>query len=303
MFEKKIRSPEAGDRKERSRVRPEVPFYTQDEPAGGHTKSSHLHHKPLITMRGVKKSYPTPTGDFQALKGIDLDIYPGEFIAIVGKSGAGKTTLINMLTGVDHVTSGEVVVDGMPVHEMNENNLALWRGKTMGVIYQSFHLMPSLSLLHNVLLPMDFCGLYQGRKSDQRAADLLRQVELEDHVNKLPSAISGGQQQRVAIARALANNPSIIVADEPTGRLDSITAETIFRVFQELIDQGKTILMVTHDHSLARRVTRTIHLVDGEVSSQPVHQPAAAPVVARGNRRSSFSRNFGRLFGQAASGD
>jgi putative ABC transport system ATP-binding protein len=292
MFEKRQRA---------SGARQEVPFYTQNEPAGGqHSNHSHLKEKPLIQMRGVKKSYPTPTGDFQALKGIDLDIYPGEFVAIVGKSGAGKTTLINMLTGVDHVSEGEVVVDGMPVHQMDENSLALWRGRTMGIIYQSFHLMPSLSLLHNVLLPMDFCGLYQGRKSDARATDLLRQVELEDHVHKLPSAISGGQQQRVAIARALANDPSIIVADEPTGRLDSVTAETIFRVFQALVDQGKTILMVTHDHSLARRVTRTIHLVDGEVSSEPVHQPAAAP-SGRGPR--SFRSNIGRMFGQATPGD
>jgi putative ABC transport system ATP-binding protein len=291
MFGKNRRAPGA---------RQEVPFYTQNEPSGPRPKPSHLKDKPLIKMRGVKKSYPTPTGDFQALKGIDLDIYPGEFVAIVGKSGAGKTTLINMLTGVDHVSAGEVEVDGMPVHQMDENSLALWRGKTMGIIYQSFHLMPSLSLLHNVLLPMDFCGLYQGRKSDQRATDLLRQVELEDHVHKLPSAISGGQQQRVAIARALANDPSIIVADEPTGRLDSVTAETIFRVFQALVDQGKTILMVTHDHSLARRVTRTIHLVDGEIASEAVREPAGSPAAPRG---SSFSRNIGRLFGQATPGD
>ena len=171
-------------------------------------------------MRGVIKDYEGPTGSFRALKGIDLEIQPGEFLAVVGKSGAGKTTLINMLTGVDHLTGGEVWIDGLPVHELDENRLALWRGRKMGIIYQSFYLMPTLSLLANVLLPMDFCGLYQGKRSAERGLDLLRQVDLEDHAHKLPSTISGGQQQRVAIARALANDPPIIVADEPTGRLD-----------------------------------------------------------------------------------
>ncbi len=220
---------------------------------------------PLIRLRGITKAYETANGAFQALKGVNLDIYPGEFVAIVGKSGAGKTTLINMLTGVDHLTSGEVWIDGAPVHEMDENRLALWRGRTLGIIYQSFHLMPTLSLLHNVLLPMDFCGMFRGRKSAERALDLLRQVELEDHAHKTPSAISGGQQQRVAIARALANDPPIIVADEPTGRLDSVTAEMIFGIFQALVEQGKTILMVTHDRSLSQRVSRTIQIADGEI--------------------------------------
>ncbi len=221
--------------------------------------------EPLIRMRGVIKDYEGPTGSFRALKGIDLEIQPGEFLAVVGKSGAGKTTLINMLTGVDHLTGGEVWIDGLPVHELDENRLALWRGRKMGIIYQSFYLMPTLSLLANVLLPMDFCGLYQGKRSAERGLDLLRQVELEDHAHKLPSTISGGQQQRVAIARALANDPPIIVADEPTGRLDSVTAELIFKIFLELVERGKTIVMVTHDRSLAQRVTRTVHLADGEI--------------------------------------
>ena len=239
--------------------------------------AGHLPQEPIIRLRGVKKAYETAGGQFMALKGVDLDIYPGEFVAVVGKSGAGKTTLINMLTGVDHLTAGEVWVDDAPVHELDENRLALWRGRRLGIIYQSFYLMPTLTLLHNVLLPMDFCGLYQGRKSAERAIDLLRQVELEDHAHKLPNAISGGQQQRVAIARALANDPPIIVADEPTGRLDSVTAELIFSIFLALVKQGKTIVMVTHDRSLAARVSRTIHLADGEIVSEEEALPHLPP--------------------------
>jgi putative ABC transport system ATP-binding protein len=244
--------------------------------------------QPLIRLRNVSKVYKSEAGGFEALKGIDLDVYPGEFVGIIGKSGAGKTTLVNMLTGVDHLTSGEVWVDGIPVHDLGENELALWRGHTLGIIYQSFHLMPTLSLLDNVLLPMDFCGLYRGQSSAERALELLRQVEIEDHAYKPPAAISGGQQQRVAIARALANDPPLIVADEPTGRLDSVTAETIFQIFSRLVQHGKTILMVTHDRSLSRRVSRVIHMVDGRIlntqdsdfaqgSLQPTSQAGTAP--------------------------
>ncbi len=224
---------------------------------------------PLIRMQQVVKVYKTAAGELTALKNIDLDVYPGEFLAIVGKSGAGKTTLINVLTGVDHLTSGEVWMGDVAVHKMNEDRLALWRGRNLGIIYQSFYLMPNLTLLDNVLLPMDFCGLMQGQKSVDRALGLLRQVELEEHAYKLPGAISGGQQQRVAIARALVNRPKIIVADEPTGRLDSSTAEVIFEIFSSLIQQGKTILMVTHDQGLARRVKRTLRMVDGELFPEP----------------------------------
>ena len=222
--------------------------------------------QPLIRLRNVVKAYKTAAGEFRALKGLDLEVYPGEFVAILGTSGAGKTTLVNMVSGVDHVTSGEVWVDDVPVHQLKENQLADWRGLNLGLIYQSFYLMPSLSLLDNVLLPMDLNGLYRNGKSRAQALDLLRIVELEEHANKLPSAISGGQQQRVAIARALANDPPLIVADEPTGRLDTATAETNFQIFVDLNQQGKTILMVTHDRALAERVTRTITLVDGKIS-------------------------------------
>lgn len=222
--------------------------------------------EPLIRLRRVSKTYQTVAGDFPALKSVDLDVYPGEFVAILGTSGAGKTTLVNMLTGVDHLTEGEVWVDGVPVHSLGEDRLALWRGRELGIIYQSFYLMPTLSLLDNVLLPMDFTGRLRNGKSQARARELLRQVGLEEHASKLPSAISGGQQQRVAIARALANDPPLIVADEPTGRLDSTTAETIFAIFEDLHRQGKTILMVTHDHSLAARVDRAIAMRDGEIA-------------------------------------
>lgn len=216
-------------------------------------------------MRGITKHYPTAGGDFPALKGITLDIARGELLGIVGKSGAGKTTLINMVTGIDRLTAGEVWVEDTPVHRLDENRLARWRGSRLGIVYQSFHLMPTLSLLQNVMLPMDFCGRFRPRQSPARALDLLRQVGLEEHARKLPSQISGGQQQRVAIARALANDPPILVADEPTGRLDSTTAEAVFEIFVALAAQGKTILMVTHDTSLARRMSRVAHIVDGEL--------------------------------------
>ncbi len=224
--------------------------------------------QPLIRMRDVVKAYKTAAGDFIALKGINLDVYPGEFLGIIGKSGSGKTTLINMLTGVDHLTRGEVWVEGVPVHQLDENRLAAWRGRNVGLIYQSFYLMPTLNLVQNVVLPMDVCGGYRPGASQQRAEELLRLVELEDHIRKLPSAISGGQQQRVAIARALANDPKFIVADEPTGRLDSVTAEIIFQIFSHLIEQGKTIVMVTHDQGLARRMSRTLRLVDGQIEDE-----------------------------------
>jgi putative ABC transport system ATP-binding protein len=226
--------------------------------------------EPLIEFRDVVKAYKTAGSDFLALRGISFQVYSAEFLGIIGKSGAGKSTLLNVLTGIDHLTSGEVIINRedrrISVHKLNEDHLALWRGKTMGVVYQSFQLLPMLTLVENIMLPMDLCGLYQQKESRNRAFDLLRLVELEEHANKLPKYISGGQQQRVAIARALANDPPILVADEPTGSLDSITADHIFGVFEKLKETGKTIIMVTHDKSLSPRFTRTLFIRDGELS-------------------------------------
>lgn len=232
-----------------------------------------LSSTPLISLRDVYKVYETAAGDFPALRGINADVYTGEFLGVIGKSGAGKSTLLNMITGVDHLTGGDVIVqtDGKPVsiHTLGENDLALWRGRTLGVVYQSFQLLPMLTLVENIMLPMDFCGLYQPGASRERALELLHMVELEEHARKLPNYISGGQQQRVAIARALANDPPIVVADEPTGSLDSVTADHIFSLFERLVDKGKTIIMVTHDNSLAPRFSRHLIIQDGELIPDP----------------------------------
>jgi putative ABC transport system ATP-binding protein len=226
--------------------------------------------EPIVELRDVTKIYSSEAGEFPALRGVSLAVEPGEFVGIVGKSGAGKSTLLNMVNGVDRLTSGEVRVrfgaDDVAVHRLTESDLALWRGRTMGIVYQSFQLLPMLTLVENVVLPMDLCGMYKPRESRERALDLLRLVEVEEHANKLPTQISGGQQQRVAIARALANDPPILVADEPTGSLDSLTADHIFEVFEHLVsEQGKTIIMVTHDSSLASRFSRSLTLADGEI--------------------------------------
>ena len=223
-------------------------------------------------MRYVVKVYSTAAGEFTALKGINLQVGTGEFVGIVGKSGAGKSTLLNMITGVDDLTSGEVIVStsGSPIsiHKMHEDAIASWRGLNLGVVYQSFQLLPMLTLVENIMLPIDLCGKFSPKSSRERALELLRLVEIEDHADKLPTQISGGQQQRVAIARALANDPQILVADEPTGSLDSATADHIFEVFEHLVhEQGKTIVMVTHDESLKPRFTRTLGIVDGELDS------------------------------------
>jgi putative ABC transport system ATP-binding protein len=220
---------------------------------------------PLIRLQGVTKVYRGAAGQVSALKGVSVEILPGEFVAIVGKSGAGKSTLVNMLTGVDGLTAGEVWVQGTPVHALGENRMALWRGLHLGIVYQSFQLLPQLSLIDNVTLPMDFCGQFRPGESRERAMELLRDVGLEDHAHKPPTAISGGQQQRVAIARALANDPPILVADEPTGNLDASTAEDVLALFERLVAQGKTLIMVTHDELLASRATRVLRLVDGEL--------------------------------------
>src|SRR5512135_1339592 len=223
---------------------------------------------PIIDLRDVHKYYKTATGDFHALNSIDLQINAGEFVSIIGKSGSGKSTLLNMITGIDHPTSGEVYVNGMAVHELNENRMARWRGKNLGIVFQFFQLLPTISVIENIMLPMDFCHSYPMRQREKRALELLELVELADHAYKLPTALSGGQQQRVAIARALANDPPIVIADEPTGNLDSKTAESVFTLFNQLIAQGKTIIIVTHDSGLAKRTNRTALIADGEIVNE-----------------------------------
>ena len=224
--------------------------------------------QPLIRLKKIVKTFKTAAGEVTVLKGIDANFYEGEFVGVIGKSGSGKSTLINMLTGIDRPTSGEVFVGTTPVHKLNENQMSIWRGRNLGIVFQFFQLLPTLSLVENIMLPMDFCNMYLPRERKERAMQLLEMVEMQDHADKLPSAISGGQQQRVAIARALANDPPIIVADEPTGNLDSRTAEVIFDMFADMIKQKKTIVMVTHDSSLAKRVTRTLLIADGEVVNE-----------------------------------
>jgi putative ABC transport system ATP-binding protein len=219
----------------------------------------------LIDLRTVTKAYHTPVGDFIALKDVDLQVDEGEFVSVVGKSGSGKSTLINMITGIDRPSSGRIHVSDQAIHHLDEGPMAEWRGRNIGVIFQFFQLLPMLSCAENVMLPMDFCNMYTTAERRERALHLLDQVEMADHADKLPSEVSGGQQQRVAIARALANDPPILAADEPTGNLDSKTADAVFNLFTDLIDAGKTIVMVTHDNELAHRVNRTITLADGEI--------------------------------------
>ncbi len=243
--------------------------------------------QPLIQIRQVFKTYETAAGDFPALRDINAEIFPGEFLGVIGKSGAGKSTLMNMITGVDHLTSGEVIIHRdnktVSIHTLSEDDLALWRGRSVGVVYQSFQLLPMLTLVENIILPMDLCGMYNRIESRARALELLRMVELEEHAHKLPNYISGGQQQRVAIARALANDPPILVADEPTGSLDSMTADHIFEVFERLIKDGKTIIMVTHDNSLAPRFSRHLNIQDGEIIPDALSsERSSLPGLVRG---------------------
>ncbi len=238
-------------------------------------------HKSLIQLHQVSKVYKTAAGDFTALDGITADIHAGEFVGVIGKSGAGKTTLLNMITGADSLTSGEVIFNSLDgestsIHALNENSMAAWRGQNVGIIHQSFQLLPMLNLVENIMLPVDFSGHFRGRASKERALELLRLVELEDHADKLPAYISGGQKQRVAIARSLANDPPVIVADEPTGSLDSVTAETIFEIFEKLIDQGRTVIMVTHDDNLSPRFSRQLHITDGQIEADSGFIPLAA---------------------------
>ncbi|MBI5295490.1 MAG: ATP-binding cassette domain-containing protein [Chloroflexi bacterium] len=229
-------------------------------------------HHAMIDLHDVHKYYKTAIGDYHALNSIDLQINAGEFVSIIGKSGSGKSTLLNMITGIDRPSSGEVFVNGMPVHTLNENKMARWRGKNLGIVFQFFQLLPTISVIENIMLPMDFCRTYPMRQREKRALELLELVELADHAYKLPTALSGGQQQRIAIARALANDPPVVIADEPTGNLDSKTAESVFALFNDLVTKGKTIIIVTHDSALAKRTHRTALIADGEIVNEYVAQ-------------------------------
>jgi putative ABC transport system ATP-binding protein len=221
---------------------------------------------PIVQVKDVVKSFPLGNGEITILKGITFDVANGEFVSIVGPSGNGKSTLLNMITGVDRPTSGEVVVAGNKVNRMSEDALARWRGGNLGIIFQFFQMLPGLSLLNNVILPMDLANKYKPRERRERAMHLLEMVGMADQANKLPAFVSGGQQQRAAVARALANDPPLIVADEPTGNLDTASAHIVFDLFQELVKEGKTMLMVTHDKDLARTVPRKIEIKDGQIT-------------------------------------
>jgi ABC-type lipoprotein export system ATPase subunit len=226
----------------------------------------------FVEMRRIHKVFRTPVGDFHALEDVDIALRRGEFVSVVGKSGSGKSTLANMLTGIDHPTSGEVRIGDTYVHQLSESQMARWRGTHLGIVFQFYQLLPMLSLLENTMLPMDLAGSYDPRQREQRAMMLLDRVGLSDVAHKRPLEVSGGQQQSAAIARALANDPPLIVADEPTGNLDSRAAQSVFGIFEELSQQGKTIVMVTHDNGLAARAARTILLADGQVVDRTVAQ-------------------------------
>jgi len=246
----------------------------------GTAVNGRYHHgnRQLIELRQVVKTYRSAAGDFTALKGIDLQVSAGEFAAIIGKSGSGKSTLINMVTGIDRPTSGEVLVGDTAVHTLTENQIAAWRGRNVGIVFQFFQLLPTMTALENIILPMAFCRRMSSGERRTRALKLLEDMDMVDHAYKLPSAMSGGQQQRVAIARALANDPPLIVADEPTGNLDTKTANAVFRLFEHLVEQGKTIVIVTHDNTLAERVHRAITVIDGMITSDVTCEVSISPI-------------------------
>ncbi len=225
----------------------------------------------FITLQNVVKTYTTPAGSFKALRGIDLQIKKGEFMAVVGKSGSGKSTLLNMLTGIDRPNSGEVIAGQTAIHQLSEGQTARWRGRNVGIVFQFFQLLPTLTIVENIMLAMDFCRILPVGKRKPRALELLDQVGVAEQADKLPAMLSGGEQQRVAIARALANDPPILVADEPTGNLDTETATAVFRLLQAQASTGKTVIVVTHDRDLAVQVNRTITLVDGHIVQETNH--------------------------------
>ncbi|MFO1388788.1 ABC transporter ATP-binding protein [Cellvibrio sp.] len=219
----------------------------------------------LVSISNLYKSYESAANPVHVLDNINLEIAAGERIAIVGKSGSGKTTLINLITGIDAPTSGEILIQDQSITALNQNALAQWRGKNVGIVFQFFQLLPTLTILENIILPMDLCKQFSRKQRSARALELLARVGIAEHANKLPAALSGGQQQRAAIARALANNPPLIVADEPTGNLDSVTSNEILTLFGELAREGKTLIAVSHERDISQHVDRVIHLKDGAI--------------------------------------
>lgn len=232
------------------------------------TDQDNLTPRALVELKNVVKTYRGSAGTFTALKGIDLKVESGAFVSIIGKSGSGKSTLINVITGIDKPTSGEVFVDDHPIHDFNEEQIALWRGRSIGVIFQFFQLLPTLTAIENILLAMDYGRRYPRSERAEQAMRLLERVGMAEHAHAFPGALSGGEQQCIAIARALANDPVLLTADEPTGNLDTKSTAMVFHLFETLAESGKTILMVTHDNELAIRAQRTIQLVDGRIQDE-----------------------------------
>jgi putative ABC transport system ATP-binding protein len=222
---------------------------------------------PVIALREVAKTFPSPAGAFTALAGVTLTIDRGEFVVVVGPSGSGKSTLLGLLAGIDRPTRGEVLVDGTAVHTLSERAITAWRGRAVGIVFQFFQLLPTLTAAENVMLPMDFCGTWPARERGPRARALLDRLGVADQADKLPATLSGGQQQRVAVARALANAPAVLLADEPTGNLDSKTAAALLDLLAGLAREGQTVVMVTHERDAIRLASRTVTLADGRVVS------------------------------------
>lgn len=225
----------------------------------------------VVELSRVEKTYQSAGGSFQALRGIDLSIKRGEFVAVVGQSGSGKSTLLNLLAGIDRASAGEVVIAGQSLRGMSESALSSWRGRAVGMVFQFFQLLPTLSALENVMLPMDFCGRWPASERADRALALLEQLGVADQAHKFPGSMSGGQQQRVAVARALANQPPLLLADEPTGNLDSKNAAALLELLGQLSEAGQTVVMVTHEASAQSKADRSLRLIDGlfDVSGEP----------------------------------